>query len=303
MLFFWFFAFVVAFFCLIKFSDLVAEKSVAFAQAYGITLIGVGFLLISISTSLPELAISTAAAFTHRNGLTLGNILGSNIADVLLIGGILALATPRISRKQLKKIFYSLLLTSLLSAVLLLFRQVNWVLGIGFLLSYSLFYYNSAKESRTETKAEFKDTLSFLLSFVGLIISSVSVVVSVERIDDYLRLSDVYMGALLVSLGTSLPELSVDLAAVRKKNYSLAIGDIVGSCVFNLAFILGSSAIIAPVPCNLSEVLPLVVFLNLANLLFILAWKKLWLSRYDGIILLLFYLVFVLFSARSLVSF
>jgi len=303
MILFWFIAFIASFLCLIAASNLIARESEAFAQAYGITVLSVGFLLVSISTSLPELAISTVSAIMHGNRLTLGNTLGANITDLLLISGILALlGRLKISREQFKNLSYYLALTSFLSLSLLLLGQMNWVTGIGFVLAYSIFYYNSAKERKSKGKAmSRRDAIYFLIGLVGLAISSVFVVISIEHIDAYFNLSEVYIGALLVSIGTSLPELSVGLAAIKRKNYQLAIGDLIGGCMFDLGFVLGTSSIINPIAYSLSEVLPLVAFLNIANILFILLWRNLRLSRLSGVIMLSAYAVFVLFSARFLV--
>ena len=301
MLWLWILVFIAAFFGLVKFSDLTVKEAVKFAQAYGITLLAVGFLLTSVSTSLPELAVSTISAVMHRNQLVLGNVLGSNIADILFIGGILGFVSGlRISKKQFNKLLYSLLLTSILSAVILFFREINWIVGIGFILAYSLFYYDSGKEKRVKGKVKPRDMFYFSVALIGLIVSSAFVVISVEYIDAYLKLSEIYMGALLIGFGTSLPELSVGLAAVKKKNYSLAIGDLIGSCVFNLGFVLGTSVIINPILYSLLNVLPLIFFLNLANLLFVIMLRKLRLNRFDAAILLSIYLIFVLFSSGLL---
>ena len=294
---------------LAKSSGLVVENASKLAVFFGISTLAVGMLLVAVSTSLPELSVSVASSTAKQGAIAAGNVFGSNIANVLLILGLGAfLYGFRVGKENLNDLALVLMLTTLISVYILFHTQITGsALGIYervLLLIIFLWYANRLLGKKMENMAPAKRMgrqeglrafLFFGLGVIGVIISSNFVVDSAVTLAEIAGLSKSFIGATLIALGTSLPELSIDLQAIRRKQFGLALGDAIGSNMANVTLVLGAAAAISPIVVNLSIFSAALLFAVVANMVFLyIAAVKGKFGRKDGLLLLALYALYLI---------
>ncbi len=293
---------------LAKSSSLVVEKALVLSRFFGISQLAVGFLLISVSTSLPELSVSIISSTVGEGALAAGNVFGSNIANILLVLGIGAfLYGFKVNKLSLKDIALVLVVTTIISAYMIFAGTVNrQVLGIveGLILLLLFLGYawyvlsNKVQSENGEAVISKREALNgFLFFAAGIIVVLVSAGLVVEsgiKIARLFNLAESFIGATFIAIGTSLPELSIDLQAIRKKHYGMALGDAIGSNMVNLTLVLGAAAIINPITVTLPIFIAALLFAIVSNviLLYVASVKK-WVGRTTGVAFLLLYLVYL----------
>lgn len=249
-------------------ADKLVEAASTLAAKLGVPSIVIGLTIVAFGTSAPELVVNVFAATEGSTELVLGNVLGSNIFNVLGILGISALIYPLTVKTSTTWIEIPL---SLLAAVCVLViasdvfldgLQVNLISrseGIMLLLFFMIFLVynlivaqggNAGEEIETKNYSNLKAVLFIVLGLVGLVIGGRLIVISAVSIAETIGLSERVIGLTVVSIGTSLPELATSVIAVRKKNVDIAIGNVVGSNIFNIFLILGVSGTIVPLSVN-----------------------------------------------------
>ena len=305
------FVLVVSVLVLAKSAELVVDSAYKLSKFFGLNQWSIGFLLVAFSTSLPELMISIVSSTANEGGITAGNVFGSNTANILLVLGILALVQPiRMKKHEIKEIATILLVTSLVTIFIILTQGLSQIEGFALILIFFLYVSYLVKAARIPVGDHItkREALSAFLIFAAAMaltmVSSSFVVNSAVRVADALFLAKSFIGATIIAVGTSLPELSIDLQALRKKRYALAVGDIMGSCMTNISFVLGVGAMINPIPLNLEIFQFIMLFALVANIvLFYYASTTRSLKRREGIIFVLLYLLYlaVLFSAQAIV--
>lgn len=291
----------------------LVDAASSIAVKFGVPSIVIGLTIVAFGTSAPELVVNVIAAVSGSTEMVLGNVLGSNIFNILGILGISAIIYPLTVKTSTTWLEIPL---SLLAAVCVLIIGADVFLdnaatnlvsrseGIVLLLFFAIFLvYNLtvAKAGSEEEKMETKDystgmaTLFIILGLAGLIIGGQLIVDSAVAISQVIGLSERVIGLTVVSVGTSLPELATSIIAVRKKNVDIAIGNVVGSNIFNIFLILGVSTTVTPVIINEGAFLD--VFINIAASLllfiFIFTGKGRRLERWEGILLFVSYIVYV----------
>lgn len=291
----------------------LVDAASSIAVKFGVPSIVIGLTIVAFGTSAPELVVNVIAAVSGSTEMVLGNVLGSNIFNILGILGISAIIYPLTVKTSTTWLEIPL---SLLAAVCVLIIGADMFLddaatnlvsrseGIVLLLFFAIFLvYNLtvAKAGSEEEKMETKDystgmaTLFIILGLAGLIIGGQLIVDSAVAISQVIGLSERVIGLTVVSVGTSLPELATSIIAVRKKNVDIAIGNVVGSNIFNIFLILGVSTTITPVVLNEGAFLD--IFINIAASLllfiFIFTGKGRRLERWEGILLFVSYIVYV----------
>lgn len=293
---------------LAKSSGVVVENAVRLSKFFGISQVAVGFLLLSVSTSLPELSISVIASATGEGAIAAGNVFGSNIANILLILGTGAFVYGlQISKKELDDIAIILVLTTVIS-VYIIFNNTagNQALGllegVILLLLFGLYAAYLLRKKRVlennENGITKKEALHSFLFFAGsitlVIISSGFVVDAAVKLARLLNIAESFIGATAIAIGTSLPELSIDLQALRKKHYGLALGDAIGSNMTNITLVLGVAAVIHPITVTLPVFIAALLFAIISNtLLFYAAAVNKNLKRQGGAMFLLIYAVYI----------
>lgn len=292
---------VVGFVFLIKGADWFVDGSSSIAAKFGIPQLVIGLTIVAMGTSAPEAAVSITAALGGNAEITIGNIVGSNILNILIILGLSALITPLAVAKSTIRIetpFMILITAALL--VMGLDKKITLVDGIiliALFLAYLeyLFIMTKNDKQKDEKADEITVLKSLALIVIGLaliIIGSKLTVDSASFIAKELGLSERFIGLTIVALGTSLPELFTSVMAARKGNADIAIGNIVGSNIFNILFVVGISSIITTVPFAENFIFDIAIAIAASVMLWLCCIKNAKLKRWAGILMLLSYVAY-----------
>lgn len=292
---------IVGFVMLTKGADWFVDGSSAFAFRLGIPQLVIGLTIVAMGTSAPEAAVSITSALKGNEGITVGNVVGSNIMNILLILGIASVIVPLAVQKSTRmiEIPYMIAITVLFGVLgytgEMVTRVEGGILWIAFLiyLGYLLWMAKKGKEDNEPDEKQKSLPVQLLMILVGLIcivLGSDFVVDGATEIAKVIGISDRIIGLTIVAFGTSLPELVTSIAAARRGNADIAIGNIVGSNVFNILFVAGTSALISPIVFESKFVLDTAVATATAVLLLVCVCnKESKLKRSGGIIMLAAY--------------
>ena len=295
---------------LMKTSHWVIDSSVKIARLANLSEMVIGFLFIAVATSLPELAVSIAAIMSDAIGVSIGNVLGSNIADIALIVGVAAFFGPvAIKKKMLRDISTILFLTSMVLIVLLGMTFASQYIGVVLLAIFVVFVFFSVrrravvavgaegipkKDHGIRARAMIRTIGFFALGMTGVLASSHFIVTSASNIALILGIAEAVIGASIIAVGTSLPELAVALAALKSKRWGLVLGDAMGSALTNLTLVLGFVLTVSPFAINISIFETLLLFLLLTNVVLWYFISSGRLVRMHGIILFFIYQIFLM---------
>ncbi len=300
---------VVGFVLLVKGADFFVDGSSAIARIFNIPSVVIGLTIVAFGTSLPELAVSLTSAIKGVEGIAFGNVVGSNIVNLLLVGGVACAIAPMSVEKSLmhKDFPFSILITLALLVLLsdqfltggsgnIISRADGFILLLFFAIfmystvSYSLKNPQESDESESNEKpSALKSTIFTILGLAGVIAGGQLVVKSATFIAKAAGMSETLIGLTIVAFGTSLPELVTSVIAARKHENDIAMGNIIGSNIFNILFILGLSTSIKPLVLDSFCITDTLILLVVSALVWIFARPKFRLSRISGIIMLLIY--------------
>jgi cation:H+ antiporter len=290
------------------------EGASAIARRFKVSDLFIGLTIVAIGTSLPEFVINVTSAARGNTALALGNILGSNIANILLILGCAALIRPLVikSRVQFREIPLGILAAALVLICGLdraLDRSGSDVIsrtdGLILLCFFSIFMYYTVRSARAGDAAAVNKprpiwlaALLFAGGLGGLILGGSWFVDGASRIARAFGMSDAMIGLTIVAIGTSLPELATSLVAAGKKNTDLAVGNIIGSNIMNIFLILGTTAVIQPIDLPAGIHADIIVSLFSALLLFAATFMigRRRIVRSEGLIFLSLYAVYLVFQ-------
>jgi len=306
-------------------ADKFVDGGAASAKHLGVPTLLIGILIIGFGTSAPEMLVSLIAALDGNPQLALGNAFGSNITNIALIIGATAVVAPivvhsRIISKELPLVLIITLASGWMvyDGVLSFLEGSLLLLGFGMLIFWSIYGGLKARADSFSCEVDrdiqehemgLKESLFWLFAGIVLLIASSKLLVwGAVGIATALGVSDLVIGLTIVALGTSLPELSSCIVAVKKKEYDLALGNIVGSNMFNILAVIGISATIAPMH-NLPEAVfyrDWIIMFTLTITLFFMAYrfgaKKKIITRFDGILLLGGYAAYSFYLFYSVVA-
>lgn len=317
------------FLLLVKGADYFVDGSSSIATSLKIPPLVIGLTIVAFGTSAPEAAVSITASIQGQNGIALGNVIGSNIFNLLCVIGMSAFIKPLSVKKSiLIKEFPFLILSSVLLLVLtddLLFQQSqNPILsngdGLVFLMFFGIFMYyllEVALNSRNKkidsnsvttlldndngnntcvaTMSMSKSVLLSIIGIVGIVIGGKLVVDSASAIALNFGVSEKIVGLTIVSIGTSLPEFVTSVIAASKGESDIALGNVIGSNIFNILFILGVSALISPMPVDPSLFLDIVIMIFITIITYLFSIRKRDISKFEGIMLIIAYVAYMLF--------
>lgn len=316
-------AIVLGFILLIYGADWLVDGASAIAKQLGVSELIIGLTVVAFGTSMPEFIVSVLAATQHNTEIAITNILGSNSINVFVILGLTAIIYPISSHKSSRQFDIP---WSLLAGLLVLFfatytkpinlgwnqwgefsSQSGFISGIGgvmLLLCFAIFMVHSIKHAKATTTQEetpscimstTKAIACILLGLVALVIGGEAIVRSATSIASMLGVGDAIIGLTVVALGTSLPELATSCMAAAKHNSDLALGNVIGSNIFNIFFILGVSALIHPLPIYPGLCLDalMVVVASLVVWLFVQFSDQHQIKRWHGVVLLLIYAIYL----------
>jgi cation:H+ antiporter len=269
------------------------------SRRYGVSEAAIGLVLIAVATSLPEMAVAASAVIEGAPEITVGNLVGASISNLALITGMSALIAPILIRRELLGGLSTILfLTSLFPLILVNVPAASKWIGATLLATFGIYAFNTLK-TRTPIETDQNRPWgwwvvpSFVLGLAAVIVSSGLVVDAAASVAAAAGVSKAVIGATIVSVGTTLPELTVSLRAMIKKRSELALGNILGSGMTNLGLILGLVLLGAPGAVNFATYGSLIAFLLAGNLVVWYLIVRGSIRRLEGAALLVFYIVFV----------
>ena len=284
---------------LAKGADFFVDGASSIAKRFKIPQLVIGLTIVAMGTSMPEAAVSIKAAISGNADISIGNVVGSNILNILIILGVSSVIFPLIVKKSTLKVDIPIVIgaTGVLFVLGLLGKVYFWgglIMLIGFGL-YLTYLFIGAKKNKDEDETEIRDmpiwkSIIFVILGIALIIfGSEFAVETATNLAKMAGWSDAFIGLTIVALGTSLPELFTSVMAAIKKNPDIAIGNVVGSNIFNILFILGITSLIIPINFAPSFLIDTAISLACAILLLVLSIKGGKLKRWGGAIMLVSY--------------
>lgn len=299
---------VIGFVLLIKGADFFVEGSSSVAKMLKVPSIIIGLTIVAMGTSLPECAVSITASMTNNNALAVSNAVGSNIFNLMVVCGVSALFTPLlVDKSTLKKEFPFSVLCAVLLGVL---GYMGMVLGRGdgmiLLVVFVLFLIwmvrsalkaraNAADGEEYETLPVWKCIVFIVGGIIAIKFGGDFVVDGASSIAAKIGLSQNLIGLTIVACGTSLPELVTSVVAARKNELDMALGNVIGSNIFNILFVLGVAAAISPIAFIMENVIDIVILIAMSLLVWVFGWTKQRLDKKEGIIMLLIYVVYLVY--------
>lgn len=290
-------------------ANLLVDSSVSLAKRLNVPSIVIGLTIVAFGTSSPELAVNLFSSFAGNTDLALGNVVGSNLFNILVILGISAVIVPQAVKSN--TVWVEIPLCLLSAAVILImandifidratFSALTRIDGLILLLFFAIFMGYSIKlmlkgnfdeEIVAKNYSPAKAVFLIISGLLLLIIGGRVIVINAVNLAQVIGITERVIALTIVAAGTSLPELATSVVAARKKNFDIAMGNIVGSNIFNAFFVLGSSALVTPIPLSGQANFDL-LFNLLASLLlfaFLFVGKRHRLERWEGILFLLLY--------------
>jgi cation:H+ antiporter len=314
-----FVALLVGLVCLVGGAELLVRGAASIASRFGIAPVIIGLTVVAFGTSAPELAVSVSAGFAGDGEVAFGNVAGSNIANILLILGASAVVgglvvSQRIVRLDIPVLIVASVVTLLLSLDNKIGRLDGTVLFVG-VAAYTTWLIRAARNERADVLEEYDDAVEELeveivdkplpvqvaLLVVGLgvlVAGSQLLVGSATDIAEELGVSDLVIGLTVVAIGTSLPELATSLLAALRGQRDIAVGNVVGSNLFNLLCVLGVTGIVSPDPIPVADSslrVDFPVVLGATIVLVPIIWKGFRIERWEGFVLVAAYAVYLTF--------
>ena len=311
---------ILGFVLLIKGADFFVDGSSSVAKLLKVPSIIIGLTVVAMGTSMPEMSVSVTAALQGSNDLAVSNVLGSNIFNVLMVLGCCAIMSPvRADESILKREFpfsifitvVLLLLNSDFSVRKVLAGDEFFVLGraggILLLMLFGMFLYSTVKNALAARKdneneedeykvlSPVKSAIYIVGGLAGIVWGGDLVVESASAIALTFGWSQTFIGLTIVAIGTSLPELVTSVVAARKGETDLAVGNVVGSNIFNILLILGTSSVISPIRLEVSAVYDTLILIVVSILVYITALTKREIKRGEGVLCLIAYVAFFVY--------
>ncbi|MCR4902843.1 MAG: calcium/sodium antiporter [Butyrivibrio sp.] len=298
---------VLGFVLLVKGADFFVDGAASIAKKFGIPDLIIGLTIVAMGTSAPEAAVSITGAFKGSADISIGNVVGSNIMNVLVILGLAAIIIPiAVAESTVKYEIPFMIGISVLFPVLGLDGTMSRADGIILWLcfiAYLVYLFRMAKKGNGDEESSAKDMpvlLAILYTIGGavmIVFGSDFAVDSASEIARTFGMSERFIGLTIVALGTSLPELFTSVTAARKGNADIAIGNIVGSNIFNYLFVIGTSALIIPINFASNFLVDAVIAISAAVFLWFCVFKDRMLARVGGSLMLLGYVAYFIYIA------
>ena len=284
---------------LIKGADCFVDSASAIARRFKIPSMIIGLVIVSIGTSLPELSVSVSSSLNGMNDLSVANVVGSNIFNILMVLGFSSLITKLpIEESSIKFDLPFLNIVSIMLLAMLInltLGRFNGVILIGIFVYFLWHTIKPILKNEDNTEEEIENKLSFkvivlgILGVIGIILGGDMVVDSASNIAKMFGMSENLIGLTIVAIGTSLPEFATSIIAVLKGENEIAIGNVIGSNIFNILLILGVSSVISPIVVSFISVIDVVFMIGITILLYVFVVKNKVLNRCQGIAFIFLY--------------
>ncbi len=298
---------VIGFVLLIKGADFFVEGSSAVAKMLKVPSIIIGLTIVAMGTSLPECAVSVTASLAGNNALAVSNAVGSNIFNLMVVCGFSALFTPLlVDKSTLKKEFPFSVICAVallaLGAAGMVLGHLDGVILLVMFAGFMIWMVRSALKARAAASDEEYEVLpvwkcvAFILGgIVAIKFGGDFVVEGASSVAKMFGLSENLIGLTIVACGTSLPELVTSVVAARKNELDMALGNVIGSNVFNFLFVLGIAASISPIAFIMENVIDIAILVAMSLLVWVFGWTKQKIEKKEGIIMLLIYVVYLVY--------
>ena len=312
---------VIGFVLLIKGADFFVEGSSSVAKRLHVPSIIIGLTIVAMGTSLPETAVSVSASLTGNNELAVSNVVGSNIFNLMVVIGVCAMiATVNVAKETIKRdIPFSLICAGLLlflgiagfgDKAGMILGHLDGVIFLGAFAGYISYMIKVAlKASKEGRKVEIEGAseeeirlISVPLSILFIIGGAAAIAVggditvdAASRIASDLGMSQTLIGLTIVSIGTSLPELVTSIVAARKNEVDMALGNVIGSNIFNILLVLGIAAAISPVGFLMDNIVDTLILIIMSSAVLVFAWTSKVINRKEGIAMLCMYAVYMVY--------
>ena len=297
----------VGFVFLIKGSDFFVDGASSIASILKVPTIIVGLTIVALGTSAPEAAVSITSSLTGSNAMAVSNVIGSNLFNMLMVIGIAALMSNLLMEKSVleKDLPFLVGITALWAIFIVIGWDITNIEGIILLLimvAYIIFLIYDTKKSggaNDVEKPKFNLPMSIILMIIGLagiVIGGDLVVDSASAIAIAFGMSETLVGLTIVAIGTSLPELVTSITALRKGENQLVIGNVIGSNIFNILFVLGASSAISAIPLDSSMLIDVVFMLLVTILCFIFGKTQDKYDKREGVILIALFIAYMAFA-------
>lgn len=302
---------IVSLIVLVKSADFLVDGASSFAKRLGVSTLVIGLTIVAFGTSAPELSVNISSALNGATDIAVSNVIGSNIANVLLILGIVAwMKGVKLQRSTVWKEIPLMVLSAVVVTVVASDAFLNGtsssaitfadgLILLSFFLIFLYYSYGIAKHGKGENNITIhswtRTLLMIVLGLIGLVISGKFLVGAATEIALALGVTERLIGLTIVAVGTSLPELMTSVVAARKGHSDLAVGNVVGSNIFNVFFVLGTTSLIAPLPISQSVLWDMGVALgcSIALFLFLFIGKRNEIDRWQGALMVAAYVTYV----------
>ncbi len=295
----------VGFFFLVKGADIFVDSASGIASKLGISTLVIGLTIVAFGTSMPELAVSVTAALEKANEIAVGNVVGSNLFNLLVVGGLSACIYPVVVNPAIMKRDWPL--STLAAGILFLFLIPDLTIGrieaFILLVCFLILLYiqikhtkNDESSKKDEPRSMTKLLLFLIIGITGIVLGGKLTVEGATSLAKALGLSETLIGLTIVAIGTSLPELVTSVVAAKKGENEIAMGNIIGSNLFNILCILGISSILSPIHVEITALMDTGI-LTIVSLIFWFACKKFKLDKRTGSIMLgtyVFYMIYII---------
>lgn len=294
----------VGFILLLKGADFFVDGSSSIAGILRVPSIVIGLTIVAMGTSAPETAVSITAGLAGNSDISLGNIVGSNIFNLLMVIGVSALLRPITTHKDMlhRDLWWNIAVSVMLFLLLLdgKLSRIEGVLLLAGMAAYLCIVIRGAIRDRSEAESIKQLSISrsilyILCGLIAIILGGSLVVNNASLIAHSLGMSDTLVGLTIVAIGTSLPELMTSIVAAKKGDSGIALGNAVGSCIFNIMFILGISSVLTPINAAPELFIDTAILIAVCILIFILAKTHRETSRREGLICILCYLAYSIY--------
>ena len=297
---------IVGFYFLVKGADLFVDGSSSVAKIFKIPSVIIGLTIVSIGTSLPEAAVSITSSLQGSYDLSIANVIGSNIFNLLMVVGFSAIICPfAVDRMIMKRDFPICIGITGILAVMLLDKTLSRIeAGVLFaiFIAYIVVLVMSALKNSLEPDDSDKpmsvpkSLLFILLGGAGIILGGTFTVDSAKFFASAFGMSEMLIGLTVVAVGTSLPELVTSIVAAKKGESEIALGNVVGSCIFNIMFILGMSGLVHPLNCGAEALIDSIILIVVNIVMYIACITSKKATRSEGAICVVLYVIYVAYT-------
>ena len=296
---------------IVKGSDMLVDGCVNLAKFLRVPTLVIGLTVVAIATGVPEIAISITSSIKESNGLLLGNLLGSNMFNILFILGLIALIKPLLVKREIiiKNYLFALLSCFVLFVISYdvyfgdeVYNVITRSEGILLLCFAGIFLYSTIlgvmDENRLKVekgKFTYKDAIWILIGILMVAISAEVIVNSSVNISKWFGISENLIGLTVIAVGTNLPELVTSVVAVRKGEIDMAIGNLVGTNIYNIFLILGIAATINPIAISPASFMDIIILAITSIIVYIFIQHKKDISKMEGILMIGLYIVYIVY--------